>query len=82
MTGIGRWKANGLQAWDGHTVEPAALGDLNRDEVVLLRFVEILDPVRVATQLVLHLEARHPDVAVEVEDAETPGRIPATAPLS
>ena len=44
-------------------------------------FVEILDPVGVSAKLVLHLQARHPQIAVEVEDAEAAGRIPAPATM-
>src|SRR4029450_2668746 len=82
MTRVGHWKPDRFEARDGHAVEPVPLSDLDVDEVVLLGLVEILYPVRVPAQLVLYLEARHPRVAVEVERAEAPGRVPAPAALA
>jgi hypothetical protein len=66
---------------DTDAVEPVALGDLDVNEIVLLRLVEILYPVGVSSQLVLHLQARHTQFAVEVEHAEAPGWVPAPAAL-
>ena len=81
VTGVGVWKADRLETCDGHAVEPLPLGDLDVDEVVLFGLVEILDPVWVPAQLVEHLQSRHPQVAVEVERAEAPGKVPAPAAL-
>jgi hypothetical protein len=73
VTRIGFRKADGLEAPGGHAVEPVALGDLDLHKIMLLRLVEILDLVGLSAQLVLYLQARHPEVAVQTKDSEATG---------
>lgn len=81
MTRVGRRQTNLLETWCRQAVEPVTFADLDDDEVVLRLLIEVLDAVWLALQSVLHLEVSHSEVAVQIEDAEAPGSVPATTSL-